>query len=460
MRVLVTGAGGFTGGYVTRRLVEAGFEVRGSVRNSSAEKLVADLGAEPVFADLNDPESLKRAVAGVERVYHIAALFRQAGLPSSEFNRVNVEGTKNLLDASVAAGVKRFVHCSTVGVHGDVGDQPVSETAPFAPGDPYQESKVEAEKLAVDYFKRGVICGSVIRPAMIYGPGDTRLLKLFKMIASGKFFYVGRGDSMVHFVDVRDLANAFHMLGEREDINGEVFIIAGESASPLYRMVNIVADLLGVRHPSIHLPVKPMQLLGTVCELVCTPLGINPPIFRRRVDFFTKNRQFDTTKARTVLGFQPAKPLVEEMIEIINDYIVNGQIDGSLLKKPSAIVRDFDGKIRTWDNAANSIYGWSAQQAVGSSAHSLLRTEFPRSLEEINQELQRSGKWDGALVHQDQQGRKLEVQSTWRLIDASPRGAMVLELNRIRPGTRGDRGVISSAAMGLLSSFEHSISLV
>jgi dihydroflavonol-4-reductase len=147
-----------------------------------------------------------------------------------------------------------------------------------------------------------------------------RTLKLFKMVAERKFFYVGRGDAFVHFIDVRDLAQAFLLALKRTDLNGDVFIIAGHTALRLKTVVEYIASCFGVKPPSLHLPVRPMQLLGTACEILCKPLGIEPPIFRRRVDFFTKNRCFDTSKAQRVLGFTPSQNYQEEIQDIIRWY--------------------------------------------------------------------------------------------------------------------------------------------
>ena len=206
---LVTGAGGFVGRYVTEALLEKGFRVRAMIRNPAQAEALERLGAEVILADMKDRDALREAVKGVKGIFHIAALFRQAGLPESEFHAVNADGTRALLEAAVEAGVSRLIHCSTVGVIEPRQDVPSDETDPYSPADMYQRSKMEGEKIVQEFFKEGTIRGVVIRPAMIYGPGDERTLKLFSMIAKGKFFYVGKGDKLVHWIDVRDLAQSF-----------------------------------------------------------------------------------------------------------------------------------------------------------------------------------------------------------------------------------------------------------
>lgn len=320
---LVTGANGFVGRYLVDRLTEEGHRVRAMIRDPGKADDLKHKCVEVLVGDMTDPESLARAVQGVRGVYHIAALFRQDA-PERLFHEVNAEGVRRLLEVSVAAGVARFVHCSTVGVLGDIQEPPADEKTPYSPGDKYQRSKMEGEKIALSYFQAGKISGVVIRPAMIYGPGDTRTLKLFKMIARRRFFYVGGGEASVHWIDVRDLARSFILAMAKETLNNEVYIIAGKQAVTLKEMVELVARDLHVAPPKLHLPVRPMQWLGSLCEAICNPLKIQPPIFRRRVDFYTKSRSFDASKAERDLGFIPAKTFVEEIRDILQDYKERG----------------------------------------------------------------------------------------------------------------------------------------
>ena len=323
---LVTGAAGYVASEVVRQLVARGHRVRGLVRRENQLQQVRDMGAEPVLGDIRDREALDRAMDGVDGVFHIAAMFREADQPDSAYVEANVDGVRNVLEAAASAGVKRVVHCSTGGVHGHIADPPADESAPFNPGDVYQHTKLDGERLALDFFRQGGVRGVVIRPAMIYGPGDTRTRKLFSMISKGRFFYVGRGDNLVHFIDVRDLARAFLLAMEREETNAEVYLIAGKRTMSLREFCEITAKDLGVKPPWIRIPVKPMQWAGSVCEAICLPLHISPPLYRRRVDFFTKDRSFNSEKARKELGFVPAQAPEKEIVDIISDYQARGWI--------------------------------------------------------------------------------------------------------------------------------------
>jgi len=305
MKSVVTGAGGFTGHALASKLLERGDDVTALARNASSVSDLAERGATVIAADIRDADAVATAVEGARTVYHIAALFRKAGFPDSEYRDINVEGTRILLDASVRAGVKRFVHCSTIGVCGDIATPPADEETPYNPGDIYQATKMEGELLALSYAREGKLPVVAARPASIYGPGDLRLLKMFRMIKKGTFFVVGSGRPFFHVVYIDDLVNGFILCAEKEAAVGEVFILAGGEYVELNELFRLVAGSLDVKPPWLHVPVFPVQMLGTLAEKICIPLGIEPPIYRRRVDFFTKSRAFDIDKARRILGYSP-----------------------------------------------------------------------------------------------------------------------------------------------------------
>ena len=313
MRVLVSGATGFTGGHLARHLATRGTAVRGLVRPRSRARAVAlqEAGVEIVLGDLADDASLARACDGVDAVYHIAATYRNAGQPDAAYHAVNVRGTRALLDAALAAGVTRFIHCSTVGVHGHVERPPADEDAPLAPGDIYQETKLEGERLARSAGASGDMEVVVARPAGIYGPGDTRFLKLFRGIAKRRFPMLGSGAVCYHFTYIDDLVEGFRLCGEAPAAAGRTYILAGRHYTPLTELFRVIADEVGVAPPGWRFPVWPVWAVGAMCEAVCVPLGVEPPLYRRRVDFFTKNRAFDMARARRELGFEPAVDLVE-----------------------------------------------------------------------------------------------------------------------------------------------------
>jgi nucleoside-diphosphate-sugar epimerase len=305
VRVLVTGATGFTGGHLARTLSAAGDHVRALVRDPAAAGTLAAAGVELEPGDLGDPASIERAVAGVEVVYHVAAVYRQAGLPPGTYRHVNATAVRDIVEASARAGATRVVHCSTVGVHGDIEHPPADEDAPLKPGDIYQVTKLEGERLAREAGRRTGIGVTIVRPTGIYGPGDRRLLKLFRGVARRRWMTLGSGKIYYHLTYIDDLVAGIRLCGEHPAAANRTYILAGGEVTSLNELVDLVAGEAGVPPPRMHLPVWPFWVAGAMCEAVCVPLGIEPPIYRRRVDFFTKSRAFDITRARTEIGYAP-----------------------------------------------------------------------------------------------------------------------------------------------------------
>jgi nucleoside-diphosphate-sugar epimerase len=309
VKVLVTGATGFTGGHLARTLAERRYDVRALVRPQSIARFekssAAAAGATAVRGDLSDAPSVHAAAAGVDVVYHIAATYREAGQPDSAYRDVNVRGTENVLTAALHGGARRVVHCSTGGVHGHIENPPADEDAPFAPGDIYQQTKLEAETLAREYGGAHALDVVVARPIGIYGPGDTRFLRMFRGLARGRFPMLGSGNVFYHLTYIDDLVEGFRLCGEVAQAAARTYILAGPRFTTLNELVALIATELGVRPPRVHLPVWPFWTAGLLCEAVCIPLRIEPPLYRRRVDFFTKSRAFDTRRARTELGYVP-----------------------------------------------------------------------------------------------------------------------------------------------------------
>ena len=324
MRVLVTGATGFTGGHVARTLASRGFQVRALVRDPARAESLRPMGVELVTGDLTDAASLERACADVRVVYNIAALYRQAGLPGDAYRAVNAGAVRSLIDAASRCGVARVVHCSTVGVHGDVEHPPANEDAPLRPGDIYQVTKLEGEDLAREAAARTGVEVVIARPTGIYGPGDRRLLKLFRGVARRRFLVLGNGRIYYHLTYVEDLVAGFRLCGEVPGIAGRTYILGGGEVTTLNDLVALIAAECGVPAPRLRLPVWPFWLAGAACEAACAPFGIEPPIYRRRVDFFTKSRSFDVARARQELGYAPEVGLREGIRRTLEWYRAAG----------------------------------------------------------------------------------------------------------------------------------------
>lgn len=320
-KTLVTGATGFTGSHLCRRLLAEGEQVVAFTRTKSGE--LEQMGVECRTVDVRNREEVADNFAGVTRVFHIAAAYRTEHADTREFNAVNVEGTRNVLDAARQARVTRFVHCSTVGVQGEIKDPPADEDYRFEPGDHYQESKLQGELLAREYFNDG-LPGVVVRPVGIYGPGDRRFLKLFRPINRGYFVMIGDGSTLYQLTYIDDLIEGFILAGDRPQALGRVFTIAGEPYTRIRELVDLIAEILRKPRPKLHIPLAPVHAAAALCETICKPLGISPPLYPRRVEFFAKDRAFTIERAKRELGYQPQIGLREGLTRTAAWYLEHG----------------------------------------------------------------------------------------------------------------------------------------
>ena len=311
---------------MARALASAGHDVRALVRDPSRAADLAASGIELAAGDVRDPAALRRAAAGVDVVYHIAAIYRQAGVSSATYRAVNATAVRDIIEAAAAAGARRVVHCSTVGVHGNIDHPPANEDAPLKPGDIYQTTKLEGERLAREAAQQFRIEVTIARPTGIYGPGDRRLLKLFRGVARRRFPFLGRGEIYYHLTYIDDLVEGFRLCGEHPAAGNRTYILAGSEVTTLNELVALVAGVAGVTPPRLHLPVWPFWIAGALCEAVCAPFGLEPPLYRRRVDFYTKSRAFDITRARREIGYAPRIALRDGIARTLDWYRQHGWI--------------------------------------------------------------------------------------------------------------------------------------
>jgi nucleoside-diphosphate-sugar epimerase len=327
MRVLITGGTGFTGSHAVRRYLTRGHVVR--VLDNQKGVFFDELcgaGAEIQLGSVADREAVRRAVQGVELVHHIAAAFRTISVPNSVYKSVNVEGTRIVADEALRAGARRVVYCSTEGVHGHVVQPPGNEESPIAPEDYYQQTKWEGEQAFREVMSQG-LDGVILRPTGIYGPGDpARFLMLFRMVQRGHFFVVGDGRARYHPLYIDNLCDAFELAGKNPPARGETFLIADARHLTWNELVPLVAQALGVEVKIHYVPLRPVWLAAAACEALCWPLGITPPLFRRRAEMFSHMRAFDISKARRVLGYEPKVALEEGLARSCEWYRSHGYL--------------------------------------------------------------------------------------------------------------------------------------
>jgi nucleoside-diphosphate-sugar epimerase len=341
-KVLVTGATGFTGSVLTRKLVQAGAEVHAIVRESSNLKPFDGLNIIWHKGRIFDEATISAAAKDVQYVFHLAAAYREAKYTDEIYRLVHVTSTRLLARALTGSnlklknkpelsikvrfdpGFKRFVHVSTVGVHGHIASPPADENYPFNPGDIYQATKAEAELWLRQFAAENKLPFTVIRPAAIYGPGDRRLLKFFRMAASRFLILPGTKRGLYHLVHVEDLTDAMLIAATHPAALNEVFICGNPECMTLEQIAAVVADELGTKFTVIRPPAWPFFIAADICEKICRKIGVEPPLHRRRLAFFTKDRSFDTRKLREKLGINMRYTNEEGLRETTRWYCAQG----------------------------------------------------------------------------------------------------------------------------------------
>lgn len=308
MKVLITGGTGFIGSRLAMRCVERGYEVSVLGREDASDVEIetrtslGDQGVNVIVGSVTDRKRMFEVSRDMNVVFHLAAAQHEMNVPDELFRSVNVEGTRNMLEASLEAGVERFVHGSSIGVYDRDVASIVDESTQLRPDNIYGITKAEGEDTVREFFDK--LACTIIRISETYGPGDRRLLKLFRGVDKGVFFVIGNGKNIHQLIYVDDLVDGLLLAAKHPAATSETFVLAGAERLTTNDMVRAVADAVSARQKKWRAPLWPFMLLATVLESTLRPLGIQPPLHRRRMDFFTKSFQISTTKAENVLGFK------------------------------------------------------------------------------------------------------------------------------------------------------------
>lgn len=308
MRLFVTGASGFIGSHFVDQALASGHEVIALCRpggNPEGRHALLAKGVRIVEGDVLDTHLADAVPGSIDCVCHFAAAFKEGGADEAYFQRVNVAGSANLIDTAHRSGAKRFVLCSTAGIYGSRVPGTIDETRPTSPWNAYERSKVAAEQEVRDRSRALGLEYVILRPTAVYGPRDKRLLKLFRSVEKGRFPLFGRGEGRRHMVYVSDLADAFLRACTTPAAANQEMIVAGPEAVPLRDLLQTLASLANRRSAGPRLPLRPMLALAAITEDVCGMLGVSPPLYRRRMDFYTNDAAFDASRARRVLGWEP-----------------------------------------------------------------------------------------------------------------------------------------------------------
>ncbi len=309
---LITGATGFIGGHLARRLTSEGYTVRCLARTSSDTSRLQQLGVEIVRGELTDSSSLASAVAGCGYVCHCGALVSDWAT-TEEIVAVNVGGTRKLLEAALAAPVRRFVHLSSTDVYGHPDERGVEESyssARFCNW--YAQSKLEAEAEVRRVEREAALEAVIMRPATVYGPGSTDVIgEIARAIRAGHMLLIDGGRALAGLCYVENLVDALLLALRHEDAPGHAFNVSDELDVTWRQLVDDLADGLGAGRVRWSIPYPLANGIGFALEhgyrLLRTSTGLSAPalLSRQAVQVLGRNQDFASRQLRELLGWEP-----------------------------------------------------------------------------------------------------------------------------------------------------------
>lgn len=328
MKVLVTGASGFLGGYVVEALKNKGHEVFGAVRKTSDTSILSTLDIVTREMDLERPETMRSALHGMDAVVHLAAYYTFTG-KKELYQKLNVDATRNLLDACLAEKVTRFLYCSSTESMGPT-DGTGDETSPMRPRYEYGRSKEAAEKIVNEYGRKGLQC-TILRPSGVYGPRNVEDVSYWFITSYGRSFatkfVVGDGQTHIQFVHASDVAQGFALALDNERSIGQCYIISGERSYTYEDVYRILGEITGIDPPRTHIPVWLAKTFIAPVQAFDSLLGRKNFLFRMStVDSVMENRSYSIAKAKRELGYSPEYDLRQGLTETVQWYRQNGYL--------------------------------------------------------------------------------------------------------------------------------------
>lgn len=308
MKALVTGANGFTGSHVVKALNQRGDQVVGLVRQSSDRSRLADCQVQLVDGDITDRAALKTAMTDVDVVFHTAAYVELGIVNATEMERVNVDGTRAVLEVAQAVHLPKLVYCSTIGIFGDTQGRVIDETFQRQQADfssAYDRTKYEAQQLVDQYVATGRFAVSVM-PSGIFGADDPHFVPVLKQFLKGGLKLWAGGDRITGIVHVDDLVTAM-LLALEKGKSGDYYIVSAGDLSTR-EMFAVFSQVSGVPAPA-EAPEKVVRLLGNVLDPIGRWFSWQPPLSRERVHYiYDRCVRVDSSKARRELGWNPRSP--------------------------------------------------------------------------------------------------------------------------------------------------------
>jgi len=307
MKYLITGATGFIGPHLVKKLVSEGHSCRCLVRESSNVEVLKELGVELAEGDITRAETLKGIADGMDRVLHMATLGHMSNFSVTEamFEAINVQGTQNIMAEALRAGVRRVVHCSTVAAMGICPDVPATEESLCNPHHPYGRSKLKAEKKVQGLIAEKALPAVIIRFSMVYGPGDARdILKLTRLTKKGLFPKIGNRPKLTPLIHADDAVKGLLLAAEKGRI-GEVYLLTNQESLPFDNIRKILQQALAIKRFPLFVPEWAALYVASLSEKIFPVIGKTPPVSRKNIESTLADRVFSIGKAKKELGFHP-----------------------------------------------------------------------------------------------------------------------------------------------------------
>lgn len=316
MKVLVTGATGFIGKLLVRRLVVMKRTVKALVRGTSAAAELESPAIEIIRGDMRSRADVERAIDGCELVFHLAV--------ARESREAILAGAANIAHAAAQAGVARIVFTSGTGVYRRIRHGLVDEDTPIRPDPGYHAFQAEAERIFLDAWSRSGLPVMIARVTSL-GPGDPRWRGVFTSIAAGRFRMIGPGKNHYQPIDVSDVVEGLIRCGTVPDIDGRTYIIAGNQPHRLHEIIRAIETEVGVTTSKSAIPIAALRAYRVLNNLVVACTGRKLPL-HDRASFFLYDRSFDVSRARAELGFSPRVTLEETVRRAADSYRAQGYL--------------------------------------------------------------------------------------------------------------------------------------
>jgi dihydroflavonol-4-reductase len=328
-KTLITGATGLVGSAVARKLIAEGFPLRALARSNSPRFHLEGLDLEFVAGDIRDAESIRRAMAGVRYVFHVAADYRLWARDPSEIFAANVEGTRIVMEEAKRAGVERIVYTSSVATLGLRADgSPADETVPLSVEQgigPYKRSKIAAERLVEAMVANDALPAVIVNPSTPIGPRDVKPTPTGRIIVeTARGRVPGFLDTGLNLVHVDDVAEG-HLAALKRGVIGERYILGGENVL-LADMLAEISHMVGRRPPRLRLPHAVVIPVAYVAEATAWLTGRDPFTTRDGIRMAEHHMFFTAAKAERDLGFR-ARPYREALADAVQWFAAAGYLD-------------------------------------------------------------------------------------------------------------------------------------